>query len=202
MHKVQVALRRPTAVPQLISLGRVIVRAMSGNAWFPAPIPSLAAVQAAINTLDRTETAASSGTRGLKQARNEARTVLVGLLNRLKANVQGVADENPDFAVAIIESAGMSVATRRLSPKPALAIRRGRVSGSVHLVAKAVAKDASYEWQMSKDGGATWLDLPKTLQAKTTVPGLKPAGTPLFRLRAVTRRGVGDWSDPVSYVVQ
>jgi hypothetical protein len=55
---------------------------MNGNSWFPAPVPSLVRVQAAIDKLAEAEAAALSMTVGLKQARNEARAVLVGLLTR------------------------------------------------------------------------------------------------------------------------
>jgi hypothetical protein len=96
----------------------------------------------------------------------------------------------------------LSVAARGNKPKPVLGVLPGRVSGSVRLVVKAVAKVASYQWQLSKDAGKTWLDLPKTLQAKTTVTQLTPGMTYGFRFRALTRRGVGDWCEPVSYMVQ
>jgi hypothetical protein len=100
MHRVLVALKRPTSAPELLVFARAVVNAMNGNAWFPAPVPSLARVQAAIDRLAVAETAALSMTVGLKKARNEAQTVLVGRLTRLKAYVQGVADDNPDFAAA------------------------------------------------------------------------------------------------------
>jgi hypothetical protein len=202
MRKVPVALKRPTPVPELIQFARRIVEAMTGNPWFPAPVPPLASVQAAVDRLAEAEAAALSLTRGLKEARNEAHTALMGLLTRLKAYVQGVADENPDSAASIIESAAMSVAARTSKPKPALAVYPGRVSGAVRLVAKAAAKVASYEWQLSHDGGQTWTDLPTTLQAKTTVSGLVPGKTIWLRMRAATRSGASDPCDPVSFVVQ
>jgi len=174
---------------------------MNGNSWFPAPVPSLVRVRAAIDKLAKAEAAALSMTVGLKQARNEARAVLVVLLTRLKAYVQGVADENPDFAVGIVESAGLSVVARGNKPKAVLGVLPGRVSGSVRLAAKAVAKVASYAWQLSKDAGKTWVDLPKTLQAKTTVSGLTPGMTYGFRFRAIVRRGVGDWCEPAWLLV-
>jgi hypothetical protein len=202
MHRVMVALKRPTSAPELLVFARAVVNAMNGNSWFPAPVPSLASVRAAIDRLDVAETAALSMTVGLKKARNEAQSVLVGLLARLKAYVQGVADENPDFAVGIIRSAGLSIAARGNKPKAALGVLPGRVSGSVRLVVKAVAKVASYEWQLSNDAGKTWVGLPKTLQAKTTVSGLTQGLTYGFRFRATTRPGVGDWYEPAWYLVQ
>ena len=202
MHKVVVALKRPTTVPDLVVFARRIVEAMTGNPWFSAPVPPLGSIHAAVDRLQEAEAAALSLTRGLKQARNDERKALVALLTQLKAYVQGVADENPEFAASIIESAAMSVAARTSNGKPMLAVYPGRVSGAVRLVAKAAAKDAGYEWQMSQDGGETWMDLPRTLQAKTTVSGLVPGRTVWLRMRAVTRDGVGDPCDPVSYVVQ
>jgi hypothetical protein len=202
LHKVPVALKRPTPVPDLIAFARRIVEAMTGNSWFPAPVPPLASIQAAVDTLAAAEADGRSMTRGLKEKRNAARSELVGLLNRLKAYVQGIADENPETAASIIESAAMSVAAQSSKAKPALAVYPGQVSGTVRLVAKAAAKAASYEWQMSLDGGDTWTDLPKTLQARTTVSGLVPGKTVWLRMRATTRSGGGDPCDPVSYVVQ
>ena len=202
MHRVEAVLKQPTTVPDLIVRAQAIVDAMTANSWFRAPLPSLATVKAAIKRLRDAEAASLSRTVGLKQIRNDARAALVGLLNRLKAYVEAIAEENPDSAAAIIESAAMNVKGRGTPPKPALAVFRGRVSGSVRLVAKAAAKLAQYEWQLSPDGGKSWLDLPKTLQAKTTVSALEPGSTYRFRMRAVTRRARGDWCDPVSDVVK
>jgi cell pole-organizing protein PopZ len=202
MHRVQAVLKRPTTVPDLIFQGQAVVDAMTANSWFSAPAPSLATVQAAIKRLQDAEAAALARTVGLKQIRNDARAALVGLLNQLRAYVEAIAEENPDSAAAIIESAAMSVKGPGKATKPSLAVFQGRVSGSVRLVAKAAAKLAQYEWQLSPDGGKSWLDLPQTLQAKTTVSALAPGSTYRFRMRAVTRRGRGDWCDPVSDVVK
>ena len=65
----------------------------------------MANVQAAIDKLSESEAAALARTRGLKDARDGAVAALVKLLTLLKAYVQGVADENPEFAPSIIESA-------------------------------------------------------------------------------------------------
>jgi hypothetical protein len=61
---------------------------------------------------------------------------------------------------------------------------------------------ASYEWDYSTDGGKTWVLAPSTLQAKTTIAGLTPGATVLFRYRAVTKAGEADWSQPVSLLIQ
>jgi hypothetical protein len=202
MGKVAVALNLSRKVPELLIQSKRTIEGMTGNSWFPAPVPSLPMVQAATDKLREAEVAGLSLTRGLKSARNDGVKALVGLLNRLKAYVQGVADENPDSAASIIESAGMNVAKRTHKPKPELAVDQGPVSGSARLVARAVAKRAQYDWETSTDSGGTWLRRPNTLQAKTTVTGLVPGNTYWFRMRAVTRHGVRDWCEPVSLIAR
>jgi hypothetical protein len=46
------------------------------------------------------------------------------------------------------------------------------------------------------------VSLPFTTQASTTVSGLTPGSTVHFRYRPVTKDGAGDWSQPVSIMVQ
>jgi hypothetical protein len=138
---------------------------------------------------------------GTATARDTVAEHLRSLLNRLKAYVQGVADDNIEHAVAIIESAGMSVAPKGSREKPPFAVRQGPVSGTVLLIARAIAKVATYFWQMSEDDGKTWIDLARTLSADTKVTDLVPGRTYRFRFRAVTRRETTDWCDPLPIIV-
>jgi hypothetical protein len=202
LHRVEVALNRPTKFPELIVFAMRIVECMTQNPWFPAPVPPLATVQALIDKLRQAEAAAQSRTVGLKTSRTDVAAELVGLLHELKAHVQSVADRNPQSAESIIESAGMSVKGRATRPKPPLAAYPWRVSGAVHLVAKAVAKRAGYDWEMSRDGGQTRIRLPHTVRADTVVTGMEPGETCLFWMRPVTPKGEGDWSEPVAFVVR
>jgi hypothetical protein len=78
----------------------------------------------------------------------------------------------------------------------------GLVSGSAKLTATIAARRASYEWEYSLDGGKTWVTLPSTLQAKTTVAGLPVGTSVLFRYKAVTKTGEGDWSQGLSLLVK
>jgi hypothetical protein len=94
-----------------------------------------------------------------------------------------------------------SVKKQVVRPKHDFVAKPGAVSGSVRLVAKATGHRASYEWQWSSDGGKTLNQAPPSLQSKTTILGL-PSGTICqFRFRAVTRVGVGDWSQIVTLLV-
>jgi hypothetical protein len=201
-HRTIAVLKLPTHVPDLIKVGQSIVQAMTGNAALPSPTPPLAAVSAALAALDAAETATKTRAKGTVAARNTVRAAVISTLHELKAYVQQASDADPSQAESIITGAAMSVKKASLRPKTDFAAKAGATSGSVHLVAKAAAHRASYEWQSSADGGKTWQSAPATLQAKATVTGLPPATTCLFRYRPVTKVGEGDWSQVVSFIVK
>ena len=114
--------------------------------------------------------------------------------------MQQVADANVSTAESIIQSAGMNVKKVTLHTKGDIAAQHGTVSGSAHLIAKAAASRASYEWQYSTDQ-KTFTNAPSTLQAKTDVAGLTMGTTYFFRVRPVTKTGEGNWSQVVSLLV-
>lgn len=201
--RVIVTLKIPTHVADIVKLTQAIVAALTGNAWFPSPTPSLATVSSLLTTLDGTETAVTqTRAKGTVQARNVARAAVVTALHQLKSYVQTVCDANPEQASAIIASAGMAVRKTAARTKADFAVEAGPVSGSVKLVARAVAHRASYDWQWSSDGGKTWTSVPSTLAARTTITGLPVATTCSFRFRTLTKAGESDWSQPVALVVK
>jgi hypothetical protein len=200
--RVIAVLRLPLPVPALLKVAAAIIAALTNNAFFPGVAAVLASLIKAFNALDAAETAVKARTKGTVPARNAARTLLIGELQAAKTFVQQTADANGENAEAMITSAGMSTrkpSTRRKAP---FAVVQGAVSGTVHLVAKAAAVRASYDWEWSNDGGKTWVELPTTLQAKTSLAGLAAGSIPQFRFRAVTKAGVGDWSQAVAFMVK
>jgi hypothetical protein len=199
---VSVALKLPLPVPQLIKVAQAIIAALTNNPHIPSPNPPLTTLTTALNALVTTEAATKTRAAGTVAARNVARTNLLSLLHAAKANVQQVADANPEQAAAIITSAGMAVRKTADRNKAPFEAKPGTVSGTVQLVAKAAAVRASYEWEWSGDGGKTWTPASPTLQAKTEIAGL-PIGTVVqFRFRAITKTGAGDWSQPISVLVK
>lgn len=85
-------------------------------------------------------------------------------------------------------------------PKPELAAAMGPSPGQVIVRAKAV-RGAAYEWQMSTDGGATWVDVGLTTVATTGVGGLVKGTTCLFRFRTTRRNVTGGWSQSIGFFV-
>src|ERR1700756_4702397 len=102
-------LNLPTRVQPLITYARAVVTAMTANPHFPAPVPALTAVTAAIDDLQLAETAALTRAKGTIAVRNEKRTALVTLLRQLKGYVQTVVDANTETGTSIIESAAFAV---------------------------------------------------------------------------------------------
>jgi hypothetical protein len=176
---------------------------MTGNPSFPAPTPTLATVAAAIGDLQTAETAALARTKGAANARNDKRAVLIGLLQLLKAYVQSIADGTPENGSTIIASAGIAVKKAPARAPRVFAAKEGAVSGTAKLVAPSAGIRSSYEWEYSIDGGKTWVAMPPTIQAKTSVVGLAAGTTVQFRYRAVTpKTGASDWSPAFSLLVK
>jgi hypothetical protein len=133
--------------------------------------------------------------------RNAALKVLKIDLSNERAYVELRANADPANASKIADAAGMSLHKPRARTKAPLAAKAGTVSGVVHLTALHAAGAKANEWQYSADAGKTWVDLPSTTKAATTVTNLTPGTTVQFRQRAVTKSGVSDWSLPVPHVV-
>ena len=160
---------------------------MTGNPLFPTPIPTLAALTQAIERLTAAEPAALARTKGAVTLRNEKDTSLVALVQQLRAYVQAAADANVENGASIIESAGLAVRKAAVRAPRGFTANPGTVSGTVKLVAKSAGPRSSYEWQLSTDGGKTWLSAPVTIQARTVVTGMSAGSTVQFRYRPVTR---------------
>jgi hypothetical protein len=201
-HRSIVVLKLPTRVQALVTYGQNIVTCMTGNPSFPTPVPPLATVTAAITDLQTAETATLARTKGAVLTRNEKRTALVALLQQLKGTIQTTADANLENGASIIASAGVDVRKTVVHAPRVFGAKPGAVTGTAKLYAASAGHRASYEWEYSTDGGKTWVTAPVTLQAKTTVAGLTAGTTVAFRYRPVTKTGEGNWTQPVSLIVQ
>jgi hypothetical protein len=188
-------------VPHLLVRARGIVTAMTGNSWFSSPSPSLATVSAAIDALDQAETAARSKTVGTTAIRDAKRRELQMVLEQLRAYVQAIADANPESAASIIESAAMFVKGKGGRTPQVFEVNPGPVSGSVKVLLPRARDRDGYEVAQSTDGGRTWVSLDYRTRASLVVTGLKPGSRVYFRYRVVTPDGPGDWSDPISIIV-
>ena len=166
-------------------MARAIVRAMTGNPWFPSPVPPLLAVEAAIEALAVAQTATRTRTLGAVALRDEKRLALITLLQQLGVHVQARADADVENAASIIEGAGMSVKRRSVPAARVFAAKRGKVSGSVTLVAPKAGNRAGYEWAYSTEELLTTLN---QSHPPSTSPVSCQARSPFTRIASASRR--------------
>ena len=194
-------LKVPKQKKALSPYGKHVVTCMMGNIKVPSPTPPLAAITAACAALDVSQSA-MPGNKATTAQRDADWLALLLLLHHELDYVNSEAEQQttPAEAEAVITGSGFSVRQGFTRNKDTLAAKYGLASGDVKLDAKAVSPDASYYWQWSTDM-MSWVSLPETKKASTTVTGLTPATTYYFRFRALTRKGMLDWSQIVSLLV-
>jgi hypothetical protein len=194
-------LNLPRTVSGVIYFARSVATGMSDNPAFPDPFPSIPTFSADITALEAAEADVLSRLRGTAEIRDEKWATVCLDLGHLKAYVQWVADADPSQAEALIANAGMSAKKIGSRAKGELEVTQGIVSGLAHLVAKAAARRAAYEWQYGTDR-KTWISAPPTLGAQTDIGGLTPGVLYFFRFRSLTKEGESAWSQVVTLLVQ
>ena len=194
-------LKVPKQKKALSPYGRHVVTCMTGHVKVSNPSPPLSAITAACTALDVSQ-AAMPGNKATTTQRDADYLALLLLLHHELDYVNSVAEHqtSPADAEVVITGSGFSVRQDFTRHKDTLAATYGLASGAVELDARAVARDASYYWQWSTDL-KTWVSLPETKKASTTITGLTPATMVYFRFRALTRKGMTDWSQDISLLV-
>lgn len=200
--KISVVLKLPKRVADLIVRAQTIHDAMAANSkTLPSPSPAMTVLQTDIDGLATKEAITKTRTVGAVSDRNAAQKVLTVDLNNERAYVELVVNADPTNASQIAQDAGMFLRNPGSPSKPPLAVKPGATTGTVKVIAKATKGAQANNWQYSLDGGKTWIDLPSTTKASTTVANLTPSTTVSIRQQAVTKAGESDWSAPVVHVV-
>ena len=209
IHRVRVILKvNRYSTPSVPATAHAVSNGMGADlARFPAPAPPLATLEAQIQTVDAAEQLAATRAKGAAAARNVQREILVGMLETERSYVQTLCDTSPEQAVAIIEAAGMAVATAPIHNDPILKVTGGNQSGTVALDANATilagrsGKKAFFNWQWTTDGGNVFNNAPSTPQAKTMIANLAPLTMVGFRVSITDVNGPGEWSQVVTVLV-
>jgi hypothetical protein len=195
-------LKLPVKIADFIVRAQAIHDAMAANtATIPSPNPTLAILAAHLADLSTKEAAAKLRATGAVGDRDAAKKVVATDLGNERAYVESLVNNNPENAATIAGDAGMELRKVPVRSKTDLAAKPGKVSGTVQVVAKATKGAKANEWQYSVDGGKTWVDLPITTKATTSVPNLTVGTTVAFRQRVLTVAGLANWSQPVSTTV-
>jgi hypothetical protein len=210
-HRIRVALKAArNNVPALLALAKAIYNAMlAASNLFKQPNPALAVLGQQIQDLEAAHQATFTRAKGTVAVRNAKRDLLVTSLESERMYVQSLCDANPEQAETYVTAAGMALAKAPAHAKPILAAEPGPVPGSAKLVANAtllvgrgVRKRATFNWQLSADGGKTWTNVASTPLASTTVEGLTPMTSYSFRVSATVSKTPGEWSQAVTLLVR
>ncbi len=203
-HRVEAVMRYKDVKGGLVVYASLILEKMSGNSYFPNPVPPLSEVATAADELREAEASAEIGGPADRRMRDAKRGDVIALLKLLRAWVEYVANKSPAAAIAMIESSGFDV-KRSTHPRAKVPIRvvAEGPSGTVIIYVKMPAKDARIHYQASADGGATWIDLAQLQHSKYRATGLTPGKTYLFRFLYILRDNVlRPGCDPIELLVR
>jgi hypothetical protein len=202
--------RSNTANVALLAGAKAVYAGVSGNpTFFPNPIPALTLILAQIQALDSAQATVGTRVKGAGTVRNAKRAALVSSLEQLLKYVQGIADAaTVEEAVVIIEAAGFKVAKVPSHQKPPISAKPGgsgvmNVYANAKLLSNGSGKQKVFSWEYTLDGGKTFLPMPPTPGAKTSISGLTPLTNVGFRV-AVTLHGQpqGPWTAIYNLAVQ
>ncbi len=202
-HAVRVVLKYPRNPASLLIFAQLVHDKMLENvATFTHPDPPLVTLQGLIDDLRTKQAGLGLAGAGGATKRDAAQRLLVAALMKERACVEAVAAEDPEHAAVIAALAAMTLRTTPVIYKPFLGLEPGAVSGTVDCNAKAVPSAVSYEWEISFDGGVTWLKAGATTRANMTLKDLAPKTTVHVRFRALLRYSVyTNWSNAVWIIV-
>ncbi|MEP7170992.1 MAG: hypothetical protein ABI855_16610 [Bacteroidota bacterium] len=171
--------------------------------FFTTPFPLLATLNTQNGVLKDEMKNAKLKVPGAEAAKVTAKLAVKLTLDAALDYVNGLARLNQPNAAEIITSAQMMVISPRSVNKQEFSVKQGAATGEMKLSSLAVRIDnkfvkATYDWQSSIDGGATWVSLPSTVVAKTVATGMRTGVPTLFRKRTISvKGGISAWSVPI-----
>ena len=185
----------------LIAFAQKVELKLTNNASFPNPGTIVTDLTDARTAFSAAVTNQASQ-KNVADACASAKQALRDALNHAKDFVNRAAEKAPpDQAKAIIESSGLRARKVVVWTRLPLVVKYGGVSGAVLLVTIGAGRCAVYYFEVSTDQ-KSWSACPNSLRCKTTVTGLTVGTTYSFRVRTQTPKGLGDWTDVVSFVVR
>jgi hypothetical protein len=189
---------------EVVSLAGQVKTAMTGNANFTTPNPSLTTVGTAITTATTKIAAQKAAVQAATQAttdRDDAIDALKVLLTQLASYVENVTGGD----AVKIQSAGMSVKAPVAPVGPLgqvqnLALTVGDDEGELDATWDSVRGAKSYQVQVSADPitGTSWHDVAPVSKSKKALTGLTSGVRSWARVRAIGSKeeNNGAWSDP------
>jgi hypothetical protein len=179
------------------------------SALFSSPNPALTVFNNQIVITDKAHVAVGGGGKGLAAARDVQIGILWGMMGSELGYIQSVANAgSPDLAIQTLKQGGVEIAGVGARNKPVLGVSQSQPGAPVVLDANATVllgvnlqRKHFFNWEYTLDG-KTFVTLPSTPGATTTVSGLTALTTVGFRVSAtISKNGTTPWSPLVDFLV-
>jgi hypothetical protein len=187
----------------LINDTTVVLLGLTNNtAIYPAPLPTVADTQTALDNFSAGVAAAADGGRSATAKKNNLRLILVGMMRQLASYVGVTCQGN--MTNLLLSGFPIQKPTRTpigIVPAPqSLTVTHGALSGSLDAGVSPVFGASTYNWTCT---AATAGAIPLTGQstaASYTFSGLTPGVSYTIACNAVGAAGPSNWSNPVSLI--
>jgi hypothetical protein len=197
--------------PGVLSRAKLMDQGLTNYAnVFTGPNPPLPVFSNQITLTDKAHVAVGGGGKGLAEARDVQVGILWGMMSSQLVYIQSVANAgNPDQAVQTLKQGGVEVVLPGDRNKAVLAATQSQPGTPVVLDANATVLLGSnlhrkhfFNWEYTLNG-TTFIALPPTAEATTSVTGLTALTTVGFRVAVtVTKSPMGPWSPLVNFLIR
>lgn len=195
------------SIPQKIAKAQQIITALTGNAAFPTPSPTLETIATMIDGLESAFAHAQASRQTAKQhttIQNQKEDNLDSVLTRLAAYVESVAGANEQMILSAgMDTRAAAVATTDPPAQPqGLTPTAGDRDGEIDLSWDTVTGSKSYVIDQSGDPvtPTTWSHAGVSTKSNFTAKGLTSGSRYWFRVAAVNSNGQSGWSDPATKI--
>ena len=192
-------------VPKQVERSRLIQGALTGNASYATPVPSLATVKTATDNLETAYNESRGRDKNKIQIMKLRRAEMLALITQLAAYVQSTSGGDTE----IILSSGFDIIVRGAPQPPVgqvlnLRLSNGTVSGKVKALWDKVPGARLYVITASIDPLDMKLSEFKGVSTKTRfqIEGLTPGTKYWVRVAAIGKDGLGNWSDIASKIAE
>jgi hypothetical protein len=187
----------------LITDAGSIITALTGNASYATPAPTLAEVQTALDEFITSVADAADGGVTLTASKNDKRAALVALLRQLASYVQ-VACKG-DLTVLLSSAFPIQKPQRfpiGVLPAPKnVTVTLGSRTGELNASAVPMPGAAIYNWRLATAAAPTvFVQSVQTTAASNTFDNLTPGVVYNIQANVVGSAGPSDWSDPVPHM--
>jgi hypothetical protein len=195
-----IVLNLPGPVPALISQGRHVVKSVKASQKLQSVWAVADQLNTDLDTLQSSEALAKKGGEGAVDQRNVDEGVVRTDFELVRAGVLAVAAKDPANAEVIVAESGLDKKKKGGHTKtgPEVTFPGG---GAAHVYVKSVKRRASYEWQISLDGGKTFVPAGTTTRADQIFTGLTAGTTYYVRWKTTIGRITSDWGQTFVFMM-